>query len=103
MQLSVGFSGKKHGAEGFRAVAISDCSSWLLQVVYVRRTTIGGAAVGTRRHRNHDVFALLAVEVFHPQQHFVLLHAELRLLADRQQHRMLLVPRTDAINYALGL
>jgi hypothetical protein len=58
--------------------------------------------VVARRHRNYAVFPLLAVHFFDLQQHLVLLDAELGFLPNRQQHGMLLVPRTNTVNYGLA-
>src|ERR1700758_4969755 len=58
--------------------------------------------VVTRGHGDDDVLAIFVVQVFHPQDHLVLLHAELRLLTDRQQRRVLFVPRTDAVDHLVG-
>src|SRR5579864_9853031 len=75
----------------------------LLEMTDPRRCRIGGAAVIAGSHRDYDVLALLAVEIFHAQQHLVFLNAKLRLLANRQKDRMLLVPRTNAVDHVFGL
>jgi hypothetical protein len=55
----------------------------LLQVIQTHSSGIGCVAVAARSHRDHDVLALFAVEILHPQQHLVLLQPELGLLAYR--------------------
>ena len=79
----------KNGAEATPA-PFRHCV-FLLQVIYPG-PGIGGAAVGTRHHRNHRVFPLFAVEIFHAQQHLIFLQPELRLLTYRKKHGMLFIP-----------
>src|SRR5579863_7125911 len=71
-------------------------------MVQVRRTCVCGA-VTTRCHRDYNVSPLLAVEIFHSQQHFVLLEAELRSLAYGEKHGVLGIPGTNSINHLVGL
>src|ERR1700757_1899788 len=54
--------------------------------------------VGARRHRNHNVFTLLAVGFGHAQEHSVFVDAELRRFAHGEKRRMLVVFRPDAID-----
>jgi hypothetical protein len=80
----------------------------LLQVIQPGRSGVGGCAVGTWRHRNYDVRALLivealVVETFYAQQHLLFLQAELRSLADGQKHGMLLIAGTDSVSHLVGL
>src|SRR5882762_2134534 len=62
-----------------------------------------GAGILTWRHGHDNVLAILAVQVFHPQDHLVLLYAELRLFADRKQYRVLFIARPDAVDDLLRL
>jgi len=55
--------------------------------------------VVTRGHGDDDVLPVFVVQVFHPQDHLVLLHAELRLFTHGQQHGVLFVPRPDAVDH----
>src|SRR5580692_3126185 len=75
----------------------------LLEMADSRRSRVGGTAVTAGSHRDYDVLALLAIEIFHAQQHLVFLDAELRVLANRQKHGVLLVPRTNAVDHVFGL
>src|SRR4029077_14678637 len=86
----------------FRAIFVNSQAN-LLEMADSRRSRIGGAAVTAGSHRDYDVLALLAVEIFHAQQHLVFLNAELRLLADGQKHGVLLIPRTNAVDHVFGL
>src|SRR5690349_7791405 len=60
-------------------------------------------SLGTRGHGNYAVFVLLGIAIFDLKQHLVLLDAELGFLAYRQQHRMLFVARSNAVDNAVAL
>lgn len=60
----------------WRTLAIPDGLE-LLQVIRLKGPGISAARVRMGCHRDEDVFALLVVEIFHPQQHPVLHDAEL--------------------------
>jgi hypothetical protein len=51
----------------------------------------------------HFPWTLLAIPIFHLQQHLVLLYTELGLLPHGQQDRMFFVPGANAVNYAVAL
>jgi len=59
----------KEGAGCVRALSelLSGLRAWLLQMVDVRRSRIGRAGVGARRHRHYDVFPLLVINPFYSQ------------------------------------
>ena len=67
------------------------------------RRGISRAAIGSRRHRDHNVFALFLIEIFDAQQHPVFFQPELRFVTDGQKYGVLLIPRTDVVGHALGL
>ena len=56
-----------------------------------------------RRHRNNAVLALLLINIFHLQQHFVLLDTELGLFAYGEQNGMFFVPGADALDHSFAL
>src|SRR6266478_1122345 len=68
-----------------------------------RGSVLGGLAALARSRRNYAVFPLLLIDVFHLQQHLVLVNAELSLLAHRQQYWMLFVPWANTVNHAITL
>src|SRR5437660_5390043 len=54
-------------------------------------------------HGDDVVFAFFLVEILHLQQHLVFLDAELGAFSHWEKHRMLIVPRADAIDHVLAL
>src|SRR6266851_2766106 len=56
-----------------------------------------------RSHGNNNVLALLVVQVLHAQLHFVLVHAKLCFLPNRQEHGMLIVLGTNPVNNSIRL
>ena len=55
------------------------------------------------RHGDDAMLTLFFIDVFHLQQHLVLLDAELGPFAYRQQHGMFFVARADAIDHGIAL
>src|SRR6266487_1304425 len=96
-------------AQQAKRVTISSPFKTQLKTLTQHKTLVlvGGLRWGfclfARGHGDDDVFALFAVRFWHAQDQLVLADAELRGFSDGQQHRMLFVFRTDAINHALRL
>lgn len=55
-----------------------------------------------RRHGNDEVFAFLIFCFRDAKDHFVFVNAKFRGFADRQEHRVLVIFRSNAIDDAVG-
>src|SRR5437763_5278986 len=82
----------------------------LMENFDLARSLLGCALADTARrlrvdhlHRGHGVLALFAVELRDSQEQLVFLDPELRAFAHRQQYRMLLFARTNAVHHSIGL
>src|ERR1700678_650826 len=75
----------------------------LLQMIETGGSRIGCRGISTRLDGNHEILALFVVEAFHSPPHFIFIQTELRILADRQQHGMLVDFRANTVENLIGL
>jgi hypothetical protein len=64
---------------------------------------VGRVSLRALLHGNDVVFALLVVDIFHSQQHFVFLDAELGFFAHGQENGMLVVAGSNTVDHAVAL